>query len=97
MRRLAQLNIVRMPRASSVAALTLAITGLAVAGCGTVLVSEPIERRADGWTIILERLTDGPNTIRPMGYTEYSPERGMRFLHATFKFRNDSPQPRPFG
>ena len=32
-----------------------------------------------------------------MGYTEYSPERGMRFLHATFKFRNDSPQPRPFG
>jgi hypothetical protein len=93
----AQSSIDRAACASRVAGLALAITGLGVAGCGTVLVSEPIERRGDGWTIILERLSDGPNTIRPMGYTEYSPERGMRFLHATFKFRNDGPQPRPFG
>jgi hypothetical protein len=96
---LARLDTLRGPRASRVAAalaLTLAATALLASGCATVLVSEPIERHGDGWTIILRRLADGPNSIQPMGYTVYSPERGMRFLHATFKFRNDAPQPRQF-
>ena len=74
----------------------LAVAGVLAAGCATTLVSEPIERRGDGWTVILKRLTDGPNSIQPMGYTQYLPRKGDRFLHATFKIRNDGPQPRQY-
>ena len=74
----------------------LVVAGVLAAGCATTLVSEPIERRGDGWTVILERLTDGPNSIQPMGYTQYVPGKGERLLHATFKIRNDGPQPRQY-
>jgi hypothetical protein len=69
---------------------------LLAGGCATTLVSEPIERRADGWTITLDELTDGPNEVGTLGGA-YRPLPGMRFLHATFTFRNDSAQPRRFG
>jgi hypothetical protein len=72
------------------------LLSFAAAGCGTVLVNEPIERRGDGWTVILRRLMDGPNSIAPMGNTTYTPEKGMRFIHATFKIRNDGPKPRAY-
>jgi hypothetical protein len=53
--------------------------------------------KGDGWTFILQRFSDGPNSITPMGYTEYEPERGQRFLHAWLKLRNEAAAPRLFG
>jgi hypothetical protein len=75
---------------------TLVAAGLLAAGCATTLVSEPVERRGDGWTITLRELTDGPNEVSVFGGA-YRPELGMRFLHATLTFRNDSPKRRQFG
>ena len=69
---------------------------LASIGCGTTLISSDIERRADGWTIVLQRLRDGPNQIRPMGYTVYEAPSGQRLIHAYLKVRNDGPRPRVF-
>jgi len=80
-----------------VLASVVSVLGVLAAGCATTLVSESIERRADGWTVTLKRLTDGPNSIMPTGNTNYMPEHGMRFLHATFTFQNDGPQPRNYG
>jgi hypothetical protein len=67
------------------------------AGCGTVLINSDVERRGDGWTMTLQRLSDGPNQVQPSGYTVYSAPSGSRLLHAYFKFKNDSGQPRVFG
>lgn len=69
---------------------------LASAGCGTTLIGSDVQRQGDGWTMVLQRLRDGPNQLRPMGYTVYEPEGGLRFLHAYFKLRNDSAQTRLF-
>jgi hypothetical protein len=77
--------------------LLLSTAVLASIGCGTTLIGSDIERRADGWTIVLQYLRDGPNQIRPMGYTVYEPPSGARFLHAYLKVRNDSAQTRVFG
>lgn len=71
-----------------------ALVSVLSVGCAHTLVSQPIERHGDGWTITLQRLTDGPNTVQPSGNTRYVPERGQRFLHATLVFRNDAPQAR---
>jgi hypothetical protein len=74
-----------------------AVAILLAGGCATTtLVSEPVVRRADGWTITLEELIDGPNEFSSWG-GKYKPEPGMRFLHATFTFRNDGDQRRSFG
>ena len=70
---------------------------LASIGCGTTLISSDIERRADEWTIVLQRLRDGPNQIQPMGYTVYEAPSGERLIHAYLKLRNDSRQSRLFG
>jgi len=70
---------------------------LASIGCGTTLIGSDVERRADEWTIVLQYLRDGPNQIRPMGYTVYEPPSGSRFIHAYLKVRNDSRQTREFG
>ena len=69
---------------------------LLAAGCGTVLVKEDVIRQGDGWTMVLQRLSDEPNSLGPIGNTSYLPERGMRFIHAWVKFKNDSGRTRKF-
>jgi len=66
-------------------------------GCGTTLINSDVERRADEWTIVLQVLRDGPNQVRPMGYTVYEAPSGERLIHAYLKVRNDSRQSRVFG
>jgi hypothetical protein len=70
---------------------------LCTAGCGTVLISSDVERHGDGWAVILQRLRDGPNQIRPTGYTVYSAPSGNRILHAYFKITNETGQTRVYG
>ena len=67
------------------------------AGCGTVLISSDVERHGDGWSLTLQRLSDGPNQVQPMGYTVYEAPSGSRLMHAYFKIKNDSAQPRVYG
>ncbi|HXI58568.1 MAG TPA: hypothetical protein VNO55_21015 [Polyangia bacterium] len=69
---------------------------LLIAGCGTVVIRKEITRQADGWTIVLQRLRDGPNSVGPVGNTVYHPEPGMRFIHAFLRFKNDDRQTRKF-
>jgi hypothetical protein len=71
--------------------------GALAASCAPALISDPVTRTGDGWTFVLERFSDGPNEIRPMGYTVYEAERGQRLLHAWLRFRNDAAAPRVFG
>jgi hypothetical protein len=76
---------------------SLVLLALAAAGCGTTLISDAVTERGDGWTMVLDRFSDGPNSVRPMGYTEYQPKSGQKFLHAWLRFRNDAGAPRTFG
>jgi len=64
-------------------------------GCGTILIKGDVMRQSDGWTLVLQRLIDGPNQTGT-GNTIYEPEPGQRFIHAWIKFKNDSPQTRVF-
>jgi hypothetical protein len=54
-------------------------------------------RRADGWTIVLEALKDGPNSVQTAGDTYTLARRGSRFLWAWVRIRNDLGSQRVFG
>jgi hypothetical protein len=67
-----------------------------VAGCGTVLYDVPTTRAADGWTITVRRLKDGPNSF-PMGAgVDFVPPDGHRLMYLTVTIRNDAPTKRDF-
>src|SRR3954462_11997211 len=85
-----------MMRTRSLLLVAVAVALTAI-GCGTALISSDVERRADEWTIVLQMLRDGPNQVRPMGYTVYEAPSGERLIHAYLKVRNDSRQSRVFG
>ena len=76
-----------------------ALVGLT--GCGTTLISHPIERQSDGWTVRLDRMAEGYDSP-PLGAglltpgTIYKPDDGQRFLHLYLKIRNDAATRRPF-
>ena len=61
-----------------------------LAGCGTVLLSQPMERKAKGVTLTLTKVKDGPNSYATGGRTDYVPPDDNRFLWFTITIRNDS-------
>jgi hypothetical protein len=66
------------------------------AACGTVLYDHPTTRQADGWTITVTRLKDGPNSF-PMGAgVTFVPPDGHRLLFLTLSVRNDTGVKREF-
>jgi hypothetical protein len=75
----------------------LGVAGLIAAlGCGTVLYEVPTTRQADGWTITVRRLKDGPNSF-PMGAgVNFVPPDGHRLMYLTVTIRNDSAAKRDF-
>ena len=66
-----------------------------VAGCSTVLMNVPTAQKADGWTISVLEVTDGPNWYS-RGSITYRPGSGERFLWVTATFRNEAPLARNF-
>jgi hypothetical protein len=69
---------------------------LTLASCGTVLYDVPATRSADGWTITVRRLKDGPNSF-PMGDGGgFVPAHGQRLLYLTVRIRNDARVKRDF-
>ena len=67
-----------------------------LAACGTVLYDRPVTRAADGWTITVSKLQDGPNSF-PMGAgVTFYPADGTRLLFLTVKIRNDTRTKREF-
>ena len=56
-----------------------------------------VVRQTEDWTIILKRVSDGPNYLAPMGFTAFRPPHGKRFLHIYLRIRNDAKVTRWFG
>ena len=52
-----------------------------------------VERRADGWTVLLDGLRDGPDGLAISGgmydRRDYTPPDGQRYLWAFMEIRND--------
>jgi len=75
-------------------AAVLAMAGLLCGGCATM---PDVVRTTEGWTLTLQRVSDGPNYVAPIGYTAYKPAHGARFIHMYMKIRNDAAMLRGFG
>jgi len=79
----------------------LGMIALSQAACASSLIPGPIEKRADGWVVRLDRMTEGGNAP-PLGAgvftvgTIYTPPDGERFLHLFLKIRNDAATKRIF-
>lgn len=72
------------------------LTAFLLTGCGTVLLNQPVERKAKGWTITLTRYRDGPNGFAQADGTRLVSSDGQRFLWAYVTVRNDAATPRKF-
>lgn len=77
-------------------AATLALAATLLSGCPHNFITQPITREGGQWRATLRALHDGPNVIRPTGWTAYYAVHGRRLLHATFEVTNLAPDPRPF-
>ena len=80
----------------------LALAGLLAVGAGgcftRFIMRGDVIRSADGWTITLSALKDGPNSVQTAGDGTYAvPPRGSRFLWAWIDVRNDVGARRTFG
>ena len=80
-------------RVGFVAVVLGAIAGLS--GCSTVLLNRPSARQADGWTITLGEVRDGPN-VYPTGGTNYGPGDAEKFIWTVVTIRNDVAAVRSF-
>jgi hypothetical protein len=75
----------------------LGVAGASLAGCGTTLISHPIERQSDGWTIRLVSMAEEPapaGVLAPA--TIHRPDDGKRPLYVVLQIRNDEGTRRPF-
>jgi hypothetical protein len=63
--------------------------------CGHTVVNQPIHRDGDGWTLVVRKVTNGPNRI-DTGNVVYKPKKGDRFIWVIFTLRNDQAQARTF-
>ncbi len=80
------------------AVLALAVAAGAVGGCIGFIMRGDVVRQDAGWTITLEALKDGPNSLQTGGDGTYAvPPKGLRFLWAWVKIRNDLNATRVFG
>jgi hypothetical protein len=64
--------------------------------CGSVLMNQPVERKAKDWTIVLTKVTDGPDSYAQGDQSRYVPPDDHRFLWFTVTIRNAAPTPRTF-
>jgi hypothetical protein len=69
----------------------------AASGCIPFIMRGDVVRQADGWTIKLEALKDGPDSVQIAGDTHAVPGQGLRFLWAWVTIRNDVNAPRLLG
>jgi hypothetical protein len=86
-------------RAQRLFSVAVAVLGAAaLAGCQLPpnLIAHPITRQHAGWRATLVRLDDGPNIIRPSGWTAHYAGLNRRLLHATFEITNTALIPRSF-
>ena len=68
---------------------------LCLSGCGRTIISEPINRVGNGWTLEIRKVTDGPNSIDE-GDIILEAKDGERLIWVALTLRNDEPQPRTF-
>jgi hypothetical protein len=67
-----------------------------VASCGTVIISQPVQRDGDNWGFTLRKLTNGPGRFSQGGNTTYVPKDGQRFIWAHVTLHNRAGTPRKF-
>jgi hypothetical protein len=63
--------------------------------CGRTVMDQPVNRVGDGWTLVIRKVTDGPNRV-DQGNVILKAKKGDRFIWVLLTLRNDQPQPRKF-
>ena len=66
-----------------------------LSACGHTVVNQPINRAGDGWTLVVRKVTDGPNGV-DQGNVNIKPEKGHRFIWVALTLSNDQRQARKF-
>jgi hypothetical protein len=69
----------------------------AAAACAASCTILNIVRQTEGWTLTLQRASDGPNYVKPAGFTAYKPPHGARFINLYLVIKNDAGEARWFG
>ena len=59
------------------------------------MINQPVHRDGDGWTVVLRKVTDGPNGV-DQGNVLIKPKKGDRFIWVALTLRNDQRQARKF-
>jgi len=65
-------------------------------GCASTLLDQHIEQKAKGWTVVLEKVTDGPNDYARGDNVHFVPPDGTRYLWFTLRIHNDESEAREF-
>jgi hypothetical protein len=63
--------------------------------CARTVMDQPVNRVGDGWTLVVSKVTDGPNSVDE-GNVIIKPKEGDRFIWVHLTLRNDQRQPRKF-
>jgi len=64
-------------------------------GCARTVMDQPINRAGDGWTLVVRKVTDGPNGF-DKGNIVIKPKKGDRFIWVMITLTNNGRQPRTF-
>ena len=73
----------------------MSVFALSLVACGRTIINQPVNRVGDGWTIVVRKLTDGPNGI-DQGNVIIKPKKGDRFIWVSITLSNDQGQARKF-
>jgi hypothetical protein len=73
----------------------LSLFASSMGACARTVMDQPVNRAGDGWTLIVRKVTDGPNGFDE-GNVIIKPKKGDRFIWVTITLRNDERQPRKF-
>jgi Domain of unknown function (DUF4352) len=76
-------------------ALALSSLVLSLGACARTVMDQPVNRVGDDWTLVVRKVTDGPNGI-DQGNVILKPKAGDRFIWISLTLRNDQRQPRKF-
>lgn len=68
----------------------------APAACSSVIYNRPVEKAADGWSIVLTEVRDGPNKYNDLTNTDFKPTSGNRFIWVDLTIANQRPGSRDF-
>ncbi len=75
--------------------LMLSSFALWLGGCARTVLNQPVHREGDGWTLVVRKVTDGPNRF-DKGDVIIKPPAEERFIWVTITLRNDQQRPRSF-